>query len=72
MVLASIFGGLGVVIIGLKFIVGLLESTPALSGPVVDSKKLEEYNADATLVILMVIVVPMTAVTSPLMRSVLE
>ena len=73
MVLASIFGGLGVVILSLKFIVGLITCTPAsLSGPVVVSKGIEVYDADTKLVIVMVIVVSVTALTVPLMRSVLE
>jgi hypothetical protein len=72
MVLASIFGGLGVVILSLKIIVGFVAGIPPLFSPVVVSKGIEVYDADTKLVIVMVIVVSVTALTVPLMRSVLE
>jgi hypothetical protein len=71
-VLAGILGGLGVVTAGLKGIVAFVTPPPEPLGKLVCSKKVEEYDADARLVIVRVMVVPATAVIVPLMLSVPE
>ena len=72
-VLAGISGGLGVVKAGLKGKVSFVSSPPPnASGPLVCSKKLEEYDNDARLVMVMVMTLPAMAVIVPLMLSVPE
>jgi hypothetical protein len=71
-VLAGILGGLGVVMAGLKGKVPFVTIPPEPEGKLVCSKKVEEYDADARLVMVRVMVVPATAVTLPLMLSVPE